>query len=1069
MFYPLDQINVTSLLWINSTGDQARFATVRCQSAAVMKTLLFIPGLIISLLIGHSSLAEVAPPQSPDFELPQPVIPADAQATIVVPRGFRIELVAAEPLVCDPIAMEFDENGVAYVIEVPPYNEHGKPGARSRSAIARLEDTDGDGKFDSRVTFAELKYPTGLFCYDGGLFVGDPPDLLYLRDTDGDGQADERKVVLTGFGSAPAGESQLNSFRWGLDNRIHICTGFDGGEVRPVHVVCSSADHKSQKTAGPSLGNERKPTPNNDPPARDVRNRRILLEPRSGAFELTSGGGQYGMSFDDWGRVFVCENSQPIQMIMYDDRYIERNPLMAAPEAAVNIGPGIHFKQVNRISGAESWRRIRLRLLAEGVAVTDTYEWDRIPGVFTSATGITIYRGNAWPDEFRGNAIIGEVANNIVYRALLRSNGVTIKGERAGDQPEFLASTDTWFRPVQFAHGPDGNLYVIDMYRQLIEGVQWIPPEVLKEMEPTAGSDRGRIYRLVRDEYSHRPIVPLNNLSTEKLVEALGHNNCWHRETAARLIYQRQDKAAIQPLRRMVRHSKSPLARLHAFYALDGLESLGPREILLGLADQHPRVREHAVRLAECLIRPRNDFDLSEDAAAVRKRLIALTADPDIGVRYQLAFSLGYFTPVDRDAALLDLLRRDGADAWFRLAIQSSLAVGAADFVARVLKDDALRSASHVEEFLSNLAMQVGRSRKRDDLATLVAAIDELEDQPSNSTLANRLTVSLLSDGNGATTTQLAELSCGRVKEIVSKLLLEARGTVLDSTASEQSRRQAITVLGCSAFDAERAIFEDLLEPRQPQPIQEMVLQTLGRYTDRAVAELLFSKWQSFTPALRAAAAEVLLSRPAWTEALLNAVERNEIMRADFDPARTALLQSHPLQAIRERAAALFSVQSVTKRSEVVAEYRQALELRGDSTRGRIVFARTCATCHRLEGQGNAIGADLKGISEHGKEAVLWNILDPNREVLPHFLSYVVFTTDGRVITGMFTEETPNNLTIRQADGTTIQLLRVDIEEVKSTGLSYMPEGLERQIDPQAMADLLAYLASADQEGRDKE
>lgn len=1036
---------------------------IRSLRSNVIYTLSLVAGFCFVLLFGQHSLSEVTPPVTADLELPQPVLPADTLDVIEVPRGFRMELVAAEPLVRDPIAMEFDENGFAYLIEVPPYNEHGKPGPRSKSTIARLEDKDGDGRFDSRVTFAELRYPTGLFCYDGGLFVGDPPDLLYLRDADGDGRADERRVVLTGFGTGPAGESQLNSFRWGLDNRIHICTGFDGGQVRPVHAEHNSSTSSSRKTFAPSLVEAVSAAPNNLVAERDVRNRRILLEPRSGTFELTSGGGQYGMSFDDWGRVFVCENSLPIQTIMYDDRYIERNPLMTAPEPAVNVGPGVNYKQLHRICEAETWRRIRSRLLEEGVAVTDTYEWDRIPGVFTSATGITIYRGDAWPEGFCGNAIVGEVANNIVYRALLKADGLNIVSERAGDEPEFVASTDTWFRPVQFSHGPDGNLYVIDMYRQLIEGVQWVPPEVLARMDPTTGSDRGRIYRLVRDEYTYRRFDPLKDLPIERLVELLEHSNSWHRETAARLIYQRKDKAAVKPLRRMVCTSKFPLGRLHALYALDGLEALEEGEVLLGLNDPHPRVREHAVRLAEHFILAIN----GRGSEAIRRKLLSLTADPDVGVRFQLAFSLGYFPSTERDPALLELLRRDGTNAWFRMAIQSSLAVGAERFIACVLKDEALRYETQVQKFLSTLAQQVGRSQNRDDIAVVVTIIDKLEDQPGNNALAKKLTVSLLADGDGATIMQLAELSHGRVKDMVSKLLRDARQTVLDVSKSDQSRCEAINILGCGTFDLERSAFDALLEPQQPQPVQEKVLRILGRFSDVAVADLILSKWSSFTPTLRATAAEVLLSRSVWAEALLNAVESNEITRADFDPARTALLQSHPSQHLRERAASIFAAQNVTQRRDVVNEYRRALDLSGDVARGRVVFDKTCAICHALEGRGNAIGADLKGVSEHGKEAILLNILDPNREVLPQYLSYVVVANDGRVFTGMFTEETPNNLKIRQADGTDIQLLRVDIEEVKSTGLSFMPEGLERQIDQQSMADLLAYLMDAKEKSQD--
>jgi len=957
----------------------------------------------------------------------KPVEPAEAIGTIVVPKGLRVQLVAAEPLVRDPVALEFDENGAAYVIELKPYNAHGKPGPRPPTSIARLEDTDGDGRFDKRTTFADdLKYASGIFCYDGGLFVGDPPDLLYLKDTDNDGRADQRDVLFTGFGAAPAGESQLNSFRWGLDNRIHISTGLDGGDIRP--------------------GNQP------DAPAQTVRNRRLLLDPRKRSFELTSGGGQHGMSFDDWGRTYVCGNSTPIQAILYDDRYIERNPLMSAPPPVLNIGPGANFTKLARISPPEAWRRIRTRLQGEGATIDDTFEPGRVSGIFTSATGITIYRGDAWPEEYRGNAFVGEVVNNCVYRARLKSDGLGITSERAGGDAEFMASSDTWFRPAQFAHGPDGNLYVLDMYRELIEGVQWVPPQVLAEMDSTAGSDRGRIYRIVPNDFKQPPPVRMADMSIETLVGLLEHANSWHRETAARLLYQRQDKSAAAPLRRLLAESKSPQGRMHAFYALGGIDELDIDDISRGLADEHPRVREHAIRLAE-------QFAASNDT--VRQKLVSMVDDPDVAVRFQLAFSLGCLPTTERYQAIVELLRRDGADSWFRVALQSSLGDGAAEVLRVILVDEKPASSIHAQEFLTSLASQIGRGNKQEEIATAVAAIDRLAGDSSDAAgLAKKLIVAMLGDGSGVTALELVKHSHGRVKAVVLHLLTDARTTALDQEKPPESRLEAISILGCGSFASEEAAFDELLAPQQPQPIQEAVLKILGRFSDIAVVELLLAKWPGLTPGLRASAAEVLLSRPAWAEGLLSAFEKEEVARGDFDPARVALLKSHPSTKIRERAAAVFSNSGVARRAEVVADYQGSLKLAGDVERGRDVFKKSCSACHELEGVGTKVGADLNSIRDKGAEAVLLNVLDPNREILPQYLTYVVLTLDGRAVTGMIAEESPNNLTIRQADSTTVAIPRADIDEMTSSGISYMPEGLETQIDPQAMADLLAYLMS---------
>jgi putative membrane-bound dehydrogenase-like protein len=988
--------------------------------------------LILSAFVGLAVVsASFAKPKADNKEaapkeLRKPVEPADVVDTFKIQPGFRLELVAAEPLVCDPMAMEFDENGIAYVLEIPAYNEYGKPEPRTPGSIARLEDTDGDGRFDRRTTFAgDLKYPTGLFCYDGGLFVGDAPNLLYLNDTDGDGVADQREVLYTGFGSAQAGESQLNSFRWGLDNRIHINTGLDGGDIRPANEP--------------------------DAPPRVVRNRRILLDPRTRKFDLTSGGGQHGMSFDDWGRVYVCDNSNPVQVITYDDRYIERNPLMSAPAPMKSLGKGKGFTKLVRVSEAENWRRIRLQLIEQGAEVTDTYEFDRPTGVFTSATGATVYRGDAWPEELRGTLFTGEVVNNLVYHMRIHENGLDLSTERLDGDSGFLASVDTWFRPVQFAHGPDGNLYMIDMYRELIEGIQWVPPEVVAKMDPTAGSDRGRIYRIMPEGFKQPPPVRLGDMSTAELVKQLESRNSWHRETAARLIYQRNDRAAVEPLRKLLRASSYPQARMHAMYSLDGLGALAADDVIHGLRDADPRVRQHALCLGE---------KLAESSADVRQAMISMIDDPDVAVRLQLAYSLGAVPLEERVPAIIELVARDIKDPRFALAIQSSLGTGAANVAVNLLALEELRQTAGAKAFLTSLANQIGRSKQSQDIRSLAHAIDELPADESLETLSKELVVAMLADGAGVSVDDLTALSTGRVKSILATLLIDARATALDANADANARVEAIKILGCGSFASQRDSFDELLTPQQPRPVQETVVSILGRFADAGVVELLIAKWPELTPGLRSAVAEVLLSRPAWAEALLAAVENNEVSPGDFDPARVEMLKTHATPSIRERASAVFANVGIARRGDVVASYQQALKLTGDPKAGKAAFQKTCAACHVLEGQGTAVGAELASIRDDGREAIMLNILDPNREINPKYLTYAATTNEGRVITGMITEETPNNITIRQADGATVPIPRTSIEEIESTGMSYMPEGLESQLDHQAMADLLAYIMS---------
>jgi len=362
---------------------------------------------LITVLLATSARADEKPKEKSISEEAAQIKPIPARSPqesrkeIQMRDGFRAELVVSEPLIHDPVAIDFDEDGRMYVVQLPRYNAYVIEDFKPRGSIALLEDTDGDGAYDRSTVFADdFNYPTAVACWDGGVFVGDSPNLLYLKDTDGDGKADERRTVLTGFGSDKAGEAHLNSFRWGFDNSFHISTNLSGGNVRVA------ADESAKPVS--------------------VRQRGILLDPRDlSNFELTSGGGQHGMSMDDFGRKFVCSNSVPAQTLVYDDRYVARNPQLAAPNAAVDIAPEGKFTKLYRISPPEPWRELRTRLRRTG-KFRGSDEGGKPFGFFTGATGITIYRGDAWPAAFRGNLIVGDVANNLVYRANLEANGVSV-------------------------------------------------------------------------------------------------------------------------------------------------------------------------------------------------------------------------------------------------------------------------------------------------------------------------------------------------------------------------------------------------------------------------------------------------------------------------------------------------------------------------------------------------------------------------------------------------------------------------------------------------------------------
>ncbi|MFA6547209.1 MAG: PVC-type heme-binding CxxCH protein, partial [Limisphaerales bacterium] len=507
------------------------------------------------------------------------VEPARAVETFQVKKGFRLELVASEPLVNSPVTMAFDENGRLYVVEMIDYSER-RDETPHGGRIRLLEDTDGDGKFDKSTIFADnLPWPTAVICYNGGIFVGASPDIIWLKDTTGDGKADERKVVFTGFASGVTRlnvQALINSFNWGLDNRIHGATGPNGGN--------------QVKSTAPDAG-----------PALDLRGRDFNIDPRSMRMQAESGGGQYGLSFDSQGRKFVCSNSDHLQMILFDQRYAARNPAFAMPSPRISIAADGPAAEVFRISPDEPWRVIRTRWRISGVVPGAVEGGGRVSGYFTGASGATIYRGDAYGPEFVDNAFIGDAGGNLVHRKILSPDGVALIGRRPADEQniEFVASRDTWFRPVHYQNAPDGCLYIADMYREVIEHPWSIPEAIKKHIDLNSGNDRGRIYRIVPEGFKQPRLPKLGSATVAQLVANLDSPNGWTRETASRLIYERQDRRAVPELDRLLGKSHSALGRIHALHALQGLFALEMRHLLAGLSDPDERVREHAVRLCE--------------------------------------------------------------------------------------------------------------------------------------------------------------------------------------------------------------------------------------------------------------------------------------------------------------------------------------------------------------------------------------------------------------------------------------------------------------------------------------
>lgn len=988
---------------------------------------LLLSGLLSVFCIApHVYSAEPIPDAG---ELPHtPATPPElALSTFELKEGFDLQLVASEPLVADPIAMAFDENGRMYVIEM-----HGYPERRGENLgrIRLLEDTNGDGRFDKSVVFAKgLSWPSAIHPYDGGVLVGAVPDMFYLKDTDGDGIADERKNLYTGFVSGPKERDIaprcFNSFTWGLDNRMHVASSMNGGVVRPA----------------------------DDPDAEplDLRRRDFSFDPRDMKLRPETGTGQYGLSFNARGRKFICSNHNHIQTVMYDQRYAGRNPFFTLPPAKVDIGADGSAPEIFRISGDEPWRVLRMRWRMSGAYAGGVEAGGKVSGYFTSACGITIYSGNALPGEFVGNAFIAAPANNLVHRKLVREEGVSLIAERPADERdrEFLASRDQWFRPVKFANGPDGALYVADMYREVIEVAHAIPDSIKERVDVYSGTDRGRIYRIVPTGFKSPPAPRLGDMSNDELVATLAHSNGWHRETAARLLLERDDDSIVPALSGLLDASPSADGRLRALYQLNSLSAITLPHLLRALSDSDPALREHGIKLAEQAYAAMS-IPARQQLVAELKRLVA---DPDAFVRYQLALSLGSIGSYESPAILAALARGGADDVWMRRAILNSLDDGVLDVFTAVVEESPAAPSGGVAAFRRELIQMIGFRNKVEEVE---AALDFAAKTEFSESAFSALDA--LAEGLSKAQSSLRAVDpSGRVESVFGR----ARAAVSNEGAAESARVAAARLLGRAEVEAAGDALLPLLDGRHPQAIQLAAIESLGRFSKPEIGAALMERWPAFTPRLKSEVVKTLLQRSTFAYALLDGIGKGVVRKADISSNQIQFLKNHRSKGVRQLANQVLARAPFQDRKSIVKSFLPALELKGNVSRGGVVFMQRCASCHKMGSLGYEVGPDLATIKNAGREELLTHIIDPNREVDPNFVSYIVETRDGESSMGIVVAESAASVTLRQPFGAEVVIQRSDIARIQSQGKSTMPEGLEVEMSQQQMADLIEYLLDA--------
>lgn len=581
----------------------------------------------------------------------------------------------------------------------------------------------------------------------------------------------------------------------------------------------------------------------------------------------------------------------------------------------------------------------------------------------------------------------------------------------------------------------------------LIEGAAFVPREALEKLDPSEGIDLGRIYRIVPRSFKTRPLPQLADASTENLVDLLAHRNAWHRETAARLLLERNDVGAISLLVKLARGADSPVARIHALHCLAAQQSLDADVVLSAMDDSHPRVREHAILVSEPLL---------PSSPELRERLHQLVSETDARLRYQLAFSLGALHDPRRNRSLARLVRRDPKQRLLLMAVQSSATREAGDLFLRLTKDSDSSKHPLVRELLADLAAQIGTQGKTTDIAAVLSGLAAFSSRdPQQTRIIQQRLFSAISKDRLASLDDAAAASA-----MFGKLLDDAKQIALDETKPLPGRVQAARTLGLDDFDQVEVqeLFARMLRADQPVPIQLAACETLARFDHPKVADLLLRAWPRMTPNLRRCAVETMFTREEWLDRCLDAIESGLVKASELDAARIRLVETQTSEKRRARLGRLFASHQLARRQSVIDRYQAALRRPGDKDRGKQVFLRACAACHKHEGIGKAVGPELRGTQRRPAESLLVDILDPDRASKPQFQNYVIRDTDGRILTGMIIAETANSVTLQKADGSEQKVLRLQIETLQSTGVSFMPDGIEKTIDVRAMAGLLAFL-----------
>lgn len=960
-------------------------------------------------------------------------------------EGFQIELIAGEPLISDPVDMEIDEFGRLYVVEM-----HGYPLDLSGSGrVKLLSDTNGDGVMDKSVVFADnLRLPTGIMRWKKGILVTDPPDVLYLEDSDGDGKADIRETLLTGFALSNP-QHNVNSPRLGLDNWIYL--GHEPA-VSTSQYVEEFGDRGSEIFFPKQPNGPRLP--------QNAGGRSVRFRPDVFNLEVLASRTQFGHTFDPWGRRFVVNNNNHIIHDVMAARYLDRNPYLVVPSSTESVSDHGNAAKVFPIT-----------INPEHQLLTDV-------GVMTSACGITAYLGSAFPAVYNNAVFVAEPVSNLIHIDFIAEYKSTFIASRQHEEREFLASTDAWFRPVNMYIGPDGALYVVDYYRQIIEHPEWMAEDVVKSGALYNGTDQGRIYRITpkgSKSLDWSDNIDLGNLSNGQLAQKLNDPNIWWRRNAQRLLLDRNPENIPEELLQLAKETHSPLGRVHALWTLEGLGKISQDLISNALSDPEPGVRENAIKIAE--------LHLDEFQGLIND-LVKLQQDGHPKVRFQLLCSLGNVNSPIAIRTRNELLFGNLDDPWMQVAALSAPFQDNQKLINEVLANYDGQNPNYAT-LLQRLSSMVGASQDYETIEGLIIKGTGANSSNQNSWqapllqgLAMGLESKKLQKGTFHSFEKLlatasidhpsieVKQAAFQFLQVIGlsdsprskELMMGAKAIASSNNYSKEERVNAINILSLQNPSSFEIILKDLIKPSEPNEIQVAAIRTLSKIPGIGISQFIVSKWPTLTPEIREECLRAMMLNDTRITLLLDAIEKGEIQPNSLGWERSVRLMNHSEEAIRSRARSLIN-KTEESGEESLKEYQQVLALDGSAVKGKKVYETNCAVCHKMgQDLGLSFGPDLATLRNRRPENILSDIILPGLSIADGFDLWMAELNNGEKFQGIVASETPSALLFRQAGGQEKSISRQDIKSLKVLNYSAMPSGLENNISKQEMADLIAFI-----------